>query len=93
MSYRLSAHPLLTSPIKGEELTSRPDEPSPPPLVGGDRGGGRQGDMKTRPTQRARALRRQATDAEKLLWRYLRAKQLGGAKFRRQEPIGKYIGI
>ncbi|MCD6552806.1 MAG: endonuclease domain-containing protein [Anaerolineae bacterium] len=47
--------------------------------------------MKMRPTQRARALRQQSTDAEKLLWRYLRAKQLGGAKFRRQEPIGKYI--
>ena len=47
--------------------------------------------MKARPTQRARALRRRATDAEKLLWRYLRAKQLDGAKFRRQEPIGKYI--
>ncbi|MGB9722555.1 MAG: endonuclease domain-containing protein [Chloroflexia bacterium] len=47
--------------------------------------------MKTRLTQRARALRRQATEAEKLLWHHLRAKQLGGAKFRRQEPIGKYI--
>ncbi len=43
------------------------------------------------PTQRARALRQRSTDAEKLLWRYLRAKQLGGVKFRRQEPIGKYI--
>ncbi|MEO0250316.1 MAG: endonuclease domain-containing protein [candidate division WOR-3 bacterium] len=47
--------------------------------------------MKTRLTQRARALRQQPTDAEKLLWRYLRAKQLGGVNFRRQEPIGKYI--
>jgi hypothetical protein len=31
------------------------------------------------------------TDAERLLWTYLRAKQLEGLKFRRQEPIGKYI--
>jgi very-short-patch-repair endonuclease len=31
------------------------------------------------------------TDAERLLWRHLRAKQLEGAKFRRQEPIGRYI--
>ncbi|MCP4312895.1 MAG: endonuclease domain-containing protein [Bacteroidetes bacterium] len=42
-------------------------------------------------TQRAKDLRKQATDAERLLWKYLRAKQLGGVKFRRQQPIGKYI--
>ena len=29
--------------------------------------------------------------AEKLLWQKLRARQLGGAKFRRQTPIGPYI--
>lgn len=39
---------------------------------------------------RARRLRRQATDAERLLWRKLRGKSLG-AKFRRQAPIGPYI--
>ncbi|MBI4689576.1 MAG: endonuclease domain-containing protein [Nitrospirae bacterium] len=26
-----------------------------------------------------------------LLWRHLRTKQLNGFKFRRQEPIGKYV--
>lgn len=31
------------------------------------------------------------TDAERLLWKYLRSKQVEGIKFRRQEPIGKYI--
>jgi very-short-patch-repair endonuclease len=36
-------------------------------------------------------LRKRLTDAEKALWRHLRAKQLEGFKFRRQEPIGKYI--
>ncbi|MBI4743833.1 MAG: endonuclease domain-containing protein [Actinobacteria bacterium] len=36
-------------------------------------------------------LRKNLTDAERLLWRHLRAKQLEGMKFRRQEPIGKYI--
>jgi very-short-patch-repair endonuclease len=35
--------------------------------------------------------RKRLTDAERLLWTYLRAKQLEGLKFRRQEPIGKYI--
>ncbi|HWE75069.1 MAG TPA: crossover junction endodeoxyribonuclease RuvC [Stellaceae bacterium] len=38
-------------------------------------------------TGRARRLRRDATDAEKLLWSKLRNAQLEQAKFRRQEPI------
>ena len=39
----------------------------------------------------ARVLRKKQTDAEKLLWRHLRAKQLEGRKFRRQHPIGNYV--
>lgn len=39
----------------------------------------------------ARNLRRNATDAEAALWRVLRASQLAGAKFRRQQPMGPYI--
>ena len=39
----------------------------------------------------AKNLRKNSTEAEKLLWRYLKAKQLGDLKFRRQEIIGKYI--
>ena len=39
----------------------------------------------------ARTLRRNATDAEKALWRLLRASQVAGVKFRRQQPIGPYI--
>jgi very-short-patch-repair endonuclease len=31
------------------------------------------------------------TDAERKLWRALRLRQLGNAKFRRQAPIGPYI--
>jgi very-short-patch-repair endonuclease len=31
------------------------------------------------------------TDVERLLWRALRYKQLGGHRFRRQHPIGRYI--
>ncbi len=31
------------------------------------------------------------TDAERLLWRHLRNRELGGYKFRRQRPIGPYI--
>ncbi|MBE7471163.1 MAG: DUF559 domain-containing protein [Anaerolineales bacterium] len=40
---------------------------------------------------RARELRRNATDAEKLLWQLLRNRQLAGAKFRRQYPLGGFI--
>jgi len=36
---------------------------------------------------RAKALRKRPTDAEQLLWKYLRLKQLAGLKFRRQVPI------
>lgn len=39
----------------------------------------------------AKVLRKRSTDTEILLWKYLRAKQLDGLKFRRQQPIGKYI--
>ncbi|MFQ5863179.1 MAG: endonuclease domain-containing protein [Candidatus Brocadiales bacterium] len=39
----------------------------------------------------AKNLRKKPTDAENLLWRYLRSKQLDGLKFRRQHPIGDYI--
>lgn len=41
--------------------------------------------------QQARRLRRDATDAETLLWARLRNRQLYGAKFRRQVPIGRFI--
>jgi very-short-patch-repair endonuclease len=40
---------------------------------------------------RARRLRRQQTDAESQLWARLRARQLCGAKFRRQHAIGPFI--
>ena len=40
---------------------------------------------------RARTLRNNLTDTEKLLWRQLRFWQLHGYKFRRQQPIGNYI--
>lgn len=40
---------------------------------------------------RGRQLRRHPTDAERRLWWRLRAGQIGGVRFRRQEPIGSYI--
>ena len=42
-------------------------------------------------TERARSLRADHTRAERLLWSKLRNRQLGGWKFRRQVPRGRYI--
>ncbi|WP_306140739.1 endonuclease domain-containing protein [Roseibium sp. MMSF_3412] len=42
-------------------------------------------------TSRARSLRRRATEAEIRLWHYLRSRQLGGWKFRRQFPVDRFI--
>ena len=39
----------------------------------------------------AQTLRRKRTDAEGLLWHYLRNNQLDGHRFRREHPIGPYI--
>ena len=39
----------------------------------------------------ARKLRRASTDAEQRLWHHLRARQLEGAKFTRQFPIGPHV--
>lgn len=47
--------------------------------------------MTGRLTAYAKDLRSRSTDAERLLWSQLRAKRLDGYKFRRQQPIGKYI--
>lgn len=41
--------------------------------------------------QFAKALRKNMTDAERLLWSQLRAHRMCGQKFRRQQPIGPYI--
>jgi len=40
---------------------------------------------------RAKELRRRSTEAEKIIWKHLRSKQMCGIKFRRQQPIGDYI--
>ena len=42
-------------------------------------------------TGRSRRLRHDATDVERRLWYRLRSRQLGGAKFVRQERIGPYV--
>jgi len=41
--------------------------------------------------ERARLLRRNQTEAERVLWSRLRNRQLCAAKFRRQHPLGHYV--
>jgi very-short-patch-repair endonuclease len=43
------------------------------------------------PTYRSRELRNNPTDAERLLWRAISNRQLGGIRFNRQVPIGPFI--
>jgi very-short-patch-repair endonuclease len=78
-----SEFPLLLFPLSGED---HPQFSSP--LVGEDRGEGEQMDSASTIAKR---LRKRQTEAEKRLWSHLKAKQLNGIKFRRQEPVGKYI--
>jgi len=40
---------------------------------------------------RARLLRKRATDTERILWRHLRNRNFAGYKFRRQHPLDCYI--
>jgi very-short-patch-repair endonuclease len=40
---------------------------------------------------KARELRKNPTEAERVLWWHLRLRQLEGYKFRRQQPVGPYI--
>jgi len=42
-------------------------------------------------SETARRLRRDMTEAEKAMWRLLRSRQLAGFKFRRQQPIKRYV--
>ena len=42
-------------------------------------------------TERARALRKKPTWAEKLMWTWLRDRRFSAYKFRRSFPIGKYF--
>jgi very-short-patch-repair endonuclease len=40
---------------------------------------------------RSRELRRALTPAERILWKHLRGRRLGGFKFRRQHPLGPFF--
>jgi very-short-patch-repair endonuclease len=40
---------------------------------------------------RAKQLRHEMTEAEKIIWQMLRSRQIEGHRFRRQVPLGRYI--
>lgn len=64
-----------------------------PPGGGGAGGEGVHEAQHTTPRQQqhARSLRSEQTPAERELWQQLRAKRFDGFKFRRQQPLGRYI--
>ena len=47
--------------------------------------------MPTERVRRARELRHNLTNVERLLWKRLRLRNVDGHKFRRQHPIGPYF--
>ena len=57
--------------------------------IGGE--GRVRGQVCERRSQYARRLRRDQTDAERMIWSRLRDRRLSGARFRRQHPIGPFI--
>lgn len=63
--------------------------PLSPPLSLKGRGCNRK--YQTFAIKNAKNLRHDMTNAETILWNFLRAKKFNGYKFRRQQPIGKYI--
>jgi len=54
-------------------------------------GGGKRVGVKEGLTSIARRLRKNSTDAEQHLWRHLRGRQMEGFKFRRQQPVGRFV--
>ena len=48
-------------------------------------------ELQRRPTKRAQQLRNDGTPAERMLWKHLSRRQLGGFKFSRQIPVGPFI--
>jgi very-short-patch-repair endonuclease len=47
--------------------------------------------VSTKQRNRARELRKNSTDAERLIWSALRVHRMNGVSFRRQAPIGPYV--
>jgi very-short-patch-repair endonuclease len=79
---------LASLPRKGGGLSEK-EQPSPLAGEGGALAPG-EGAL-NRTLNFAKKLRREMTDAETKLWQELRAHRFEDYKFKRQQPIGKYI--
>ncbi len=89
-SFDMQLEPLPNPIARGK--TTR--VPSPLPFLfmwGKDRMGGNKLPEQSDMIKRARELRANATDVERLLWTCLRKRQIAGYRFRRQAPMGRYI--
>jgi very-short-patch-repair endonuclease len=78
---------LSSSPLGGEpnRAAPKPEQSAKPrPRFGG-------GYYQQKNINHARDMRKDLTPWELQLWLRLKSKQLGGYKFRRQQPIGRYI--
>src|SRR6185295_2907037 len=92
-SWRRESSPSSHSTKRASQGRSAVRNPSPLEGEGGtqpDRAGRVRG-YSRRTVKRAKSLRKEPTEAEKKLWRLLRSRQLNGAKFKRQQPIGPFI--
>jgi very-short-patch-repair endonuclease len=81
-----AARPGASDSSSGAQSTPTPALP----LSGGGGSGARFNRTKAK-TARARRLRRDMTDVERKLWRYLRRDLVESLSFRRQHPMGDYI--
>ncbi|MEL5849216.1 MAG: DUF559 domain-containing protein [Candidatus Igneacidithiobacillus chanchocoensis] len=82
-----------TEAMSGHAVSSMALTAPLPPCGGGVGGEGAHTRQLTPPLQQqhARTLRREQTPQEQALWQQLRGKRFGGFKFRRQQPLGRYI--
>jgi very-short-patch-repair endonuclease len=85
--------PTPTPPLKGRGLTPQEDNKrlGEKPNVGRGKDWGLSAERLAELHKRAAEMRRNPTEPEKRLWRYLSNSQLEGYKFRRQSVIGYYI--
>jgi very-short-patch-repair endonuclease len=84
---------LASLPRKGGGLRKEGelDSTQPSPLAGEGRALARGEGAASSTLSFAKHLRRNMTDAETKLWQELRARRFENYKFKRQQPIGKYI--
>jgi very-short-patch-repair endonuclease len=77
--------------VKQLKLNDHAKRLNSPPLQGRGRGWGLSAERLAELHRRAAEMRRNPTEPEKRLWRYLSKSQIEGFKFRRQDVIGYYI--